>query len=120
MTLVHGRSDMDSILDSMKKMLGISREDTSFDTDIIFHINSALAAVSQITGDVAEGVMIESDSESWDEVLGDRNDLEFVKELVFIKVKMMFDPPSSSYAMTAMKDREEKLEWYIHAKGIKE
>lgn len=108
---------MDSILGSVKKMLGISQEDSSFDTDVIFHINSALAVISQITTDVEEGSRIESSSETWDDILGDRDDLESIKELVFIKVKMLFDPPASSYAMTAMKDREDKLEWYIHAKG---
>ena len=93
---------MDSILTSIKKLLGIAEEYAHFDADIIMHINSALMTLSQIGIGPETGFTINSDQQTWAEFLGEQTNVEAVKTFVYLKVKMVFDPPTSSFVMDAM------------------
>ena len=104
-----------SILTSIKKLLGIAEEDTSFDQDIIMHINTVFAILSQLGVGPANGFSIEDDSAIWGDYLGNATNLELVKSYIYMKVRSMFDPPTSSILADAMNKNISELEWRINA-----
>lgn len=103
---------MDSILNSIKELLGIQEEDKNFDTDIIFHINTAIATLRQMGVGPQEGFSIEDDSVEWTDYIEDLTLLEAIKSYMFMKVKMMFDPPVGSVG-EAYKENIKELEWRL-------
>ena len=103
-----------SILTSIKKLLGIAEEDTSFDQDIIMHINTVFAILSQLGVGPANGFSIEDDSAIWEDYLGNATNLELVKSYIYMKVRSMFDPPTSSILADAMNKNISELEWRIN------
>ena len=103
-----------SILTSIKKLLGIAEEDTSFDQDIIMHINTVFAVLSQLGVGPANGFSIEDDSAIWGDYLGNATNLELVKSYIYMKVRSMFDPPTSSILADAMNKNISELEWRIN------
>lgn len=104
---------MESILTSIKKLLGITEEDTTFDTDIIIHINSVLMILNQLGVGPAEGFGIEDSSAEWSDFVYNTSQIESVKTYVYMKVKLMFDPPLSSSAVESMKQIISELEWRL-------
>ena len=102
----------DSILTSVKKMLGLSEEYTHFDLDIILHINTVLNTLNQIGAGI-NGFTISDKTSTWQDFMGDRTDLEFVKSYVYLKVRMIFDPPQSASLMEAVNKSIAELEWRI-------
>ena len=104
----------DSILTSVKKLLGITEECTDFDSDIIMHINSTLMILTQIGVGPPEGFFIEDETVSWVDFIEDINKLEAVKTYVYMRVRLMFDPPSSSAVMEAMNRTISELEWRLN------
>lgn len=82
-----------SILEDVKKLLGITAETTAFDAELIIHINSALTSTHQL-GVSESPVYIEDNKTKWSALLGVFKDVELVKSLIFLKVKLIFDPPS--------------------------
>ncbi len=105
---------MDSILTSIKKLLGIEASDTSFDNDLILGINSAFSALLQLGVGLSTGYKITSATEVWSSFLGTRLDLELVKSYVYLKVRLIFDPPQVSYLVDAIKSQIAELEWRIN------
>ena len=103
-----------SILTSIKKLLGIAKEDTSFDQDIIMHINTVFAILSQLGVGPANGFSIEDDSAIWEDYLGNATNLELVKSYIYMKVRSIFDPPTSSILADAMNKNISELEWRIN------
>lgn len=103
----------DSVLSSTKQMLGISPEDTSFDVNVIMSINTALTILMDLGLTEVEDQIVTSDKMTWDELLGGRTDIEYVKTYVYQKVKMIFDPPTSTAAIDAMQRSISELEWRI-------
>ena len=103
----------DSILNSIKKLLGIEKEYEHFNTDVIIHINSAISTLTQIGVGPSNGFSITGDIETWRELIGERGDLEFIKSYIYLKVKLVFDPPSSSAVIDAIKQQISELEWRI-------
>ena len=92
----------ESILDSIKSLLPIDKDITDFDGDLIVLINSSLSRLLQLgVGD--KPFRIEGSSETWSQLLNKEEYLDAVKEVVFIDVKMVFDPPTSSVVMEALK-----------------
>ena len=91
-----------SILKSTKKILGVGEADTSFDVDIAFHINSVLSILNQVGIGPADGYMIEDDTATWDAFIGTDPRLNLVKTYLYLKVRLLFDPPGTSYAINAM------------------
>lgn len=104
---------MDSILSNVKKILNIDASYKAFDTDIVFHINSVFATLTQLGIGPEAGFMIEDDSTTWDTYLGDDLKLNFVKQYIYLKVRMIFDPPQTSFHLEAMNKQAEQLEWRI-------
>lgn len=103
----------ESILTSIKKLLGITEEYTHFDSDIITHINSVLAILTQLGVGSADGFTISDDSSTWKDFMGEDKKFEFVKSYVHLKVKLLFDPPLSSAVMESMNRMISELEWRI-------
>lgn len=105
---------MDSILTSIKKLLGITEEYKHFDQDVIMHINSAFSILSQLGVGPVDGFRIENDSAEWSEFLQDDFRLEFVKTYVYLKVRLAFDPPLSSAVIESINRQISELEWRIN------
>ena len=107
----------DSVLLSIKQMLGISPEDTSFDVNVIMSINTALTTLMDLGLTEVEDEIVIDDDMTWDDLLGGRTDIEYVKIYVYQKVKMIFDPPTSTAAIDAMQRSISELEWRICNNG---
>lgn len=105
---------MESILTSIKKLLGIEDEYKHFDADIIMHINSVFTVLTQIGVGPAEGFRIEDDLATWSEFLGDDIRLDSVKSYMHMKVKLLFDPPTSSAVMESMNRMINEFEWRLN------
>lgn len=103
-----------SILTSIKKLLGLSEEDTSFDQDIIMHINTVFNILAQLGVGPANGFSIEDNSAIWSDYLGEVTNLELIKSYIYMKVRLMFDPPTSSILADAMNKNISELEWRIN------
>lgn len=103
----------DSILISVKKVLGISEEYNHFDADIIMHINTAFMVLNQIGVGSIYGFTIESSEEVWSDLTENIEILSAIKTYVYLYVRSIFDPPSSSFVLTSMKEQMEELKWRI-------
>lgn len=104
----------ESILVSIKKLLGIDSEYTHFDTDIIMHINSVLSVLTQLGVGPSGGFVIEDSNALWTDFLSSARDIEMVKSYIYLKVRLLFDPPTSSAAMESAKQLISELEWRIN------
>lgn len=104
---------MESILLSVKKMLGIVCEDDHFDSDLIMHINSVLSILTQLGVGPSEGFSICDVNDKWSDFITDMSKLHIVKSYVYLKVKLLFDPPTSSAVMDAMNRQISECEWRI-------
>lgn len=104
---------MESILISIKKLLGIVEEDKQFDTDIIIHINTVLMVLTQIGVGPSEGFAIMDEYSTWENFIGDKPYLNSVKSYMYLRVKTLFDPPLSSAAMDSMKRLADEFEWRL-------
>lgn len=105
---------MDSILTSIKKLLGIAEEYTQFDEDIIMHINTVFLNLTQLGVGPEEGFAIENDAASWEDFINDNIQLQAVKTYVYLKVKLLFDPPLSSSVIESMNRTIAELEWRLN------
>lgn len=104
---------MESILASVKKVLGIDEIHTAFDEDIILHINSVFAILQQMGVGPENGFSISDDSAIWSDYIQDVNQLNFVKSYIYLKVRLLFDPPVSSGAVESMNKLISELEWRL-------
>lgn len=105
---------MESILTSIKKLLGIEAEDTHFDPDIILNINMVFMTINQLGIGPETGFIITGKDEIWSDLLGDRKDVEGVKTYVYLKVRLIFDPPSSGVLIEAIERQIRELEWRLN------
>ncbi len=103
-----------SILISTKKILGVEADYIAFDLDIITHINTAFSTLTQLGVGPAEGFMIEDDGEEWDDFVADDLQYNSVKSYIFLKVRQLFDPPTTSYLITAVEKQIQELEWRLN------
>ena len=100
-----------SILQSIKKKLGIEPEDTNFDDEITMHINMALGVCFQLgIGPKDHPFRITDKDETWDEFVSN-DTIDVVKDYVFVKVKIIFDPPTSSFVLESYKELAKEFEW---------
>ena len=104
----------DSILNTIKKQLGITEDYTVFDNDLIMHINSVFLTLSQLGVGPDEGFFIEGKTDSWTDYIDEGVLLNSIKTYVYLKVKLLFDPPGSSYAIDAINNIIKELEWRIN------
>lgn len=113
----------DSILDSVKKVLGLDASYDPFDPDIIMHINTVFATLNQIGIGPNLGFAIDDNSATWDAFLGAADPttgvvtvdprLNSIKTYVYLRVRILFDPPQTQYLMSAMKEQIQELEWRL-------
>lgn len=104
----------DSILDSTKKVLGIAADYDEFDTDILMNINSVFSTLNQLGIGPVEGFTIEDSVPTWDAFLMGDHRLNFVKTYVHLKVRLVFDPPTTAHMLNAMQEQIKELEWRIN------
>lgn len=103
----------DSILNSIKKLLGIESSYTNFDTDIIMHINSIFVILNQIGFGPDDGFTISDSETKWSEYC-EKEMIETVKTYIYLRVRLLFDPPSNGAVMEAIKQTIQELEWRIN------
>lgn len=104
---------MESILISIKKLLGIAADYTEFDVDIIMHINSVFMVLNQLGVGPDEGFTIEDDLAVWHDFLQDNKKVEAAKSYTYLKVRLLFDPPASSAHVEAIKQQILEYEWRL-------
>ena len=103
----------ESILTSIKKMLGITEDYEHFDPDLIIHINSVFSILKQLGVGPANGYHITDDTNVWSEFLSDANDLEMVKSYMYLKVRLLFDPPTGG-VLDAINKSVAEFEWRLN------
>lgn len=104
---------MESILTSVKKMLGISEEYEHFDPDLIMHINSVFTILNQLGAGPAKGFMITDKNAVWSDFISNEAMLQIVKSYMYLKVKLLFDPPLGSAVIESMNRQISEFEWRI-------
>lgn len=104
----------DSILGTTKKMVGLGADYTAFDTDILLHINTVFTTLCQLGIGPEEGFMIEDEDAVWADFLGGDPRLNSVKSYMYLRVRMLFDPPPTSFTQDAMRKQIEELEWRLN------
>ena len=104
----------ESILTSVKKMLGITKEYDAFDMDIIMHINSVFMILNQLGVGPSEAFGITDDSTKWIDFIPEGSKLESVKSYMYLKVKLLFDPPTNSAVAEANNRMISELEWRLN------
>lgn len=102
-----------SILTDTKKIIGITEDDTSFDVDIIMHINSVFSILQQLGVGPDGGFEILDKSDLWDDYVQNNKALNMVKTYMYLKTKFIFDPPGTSFLLEAMTKQIEELETRI-------
>lgn len=102
-----------SILKSVKKILGITADYTAFDLDILIHINSVFTTLNQLGVGPEDGLTIEDDTTTWAAFIGTTPRWNAVKTYVYLKVRMLFDPPQTSYLVDSMNQQAKELEWRL-------
>ena len=105
---------MESILNSVKKMLGIDSSYTHFDSDLIMHINSVFMVLTQLGVGPSEGFVITGEYDEWGDFIDEIDQLAAIKTYVYQKVRLIFDPPSSSAHMEALKNSIAEFEWRLY------
>jgi hypothetical protein len=130
MTHVHGNMtrkgviDIESILLSIKKLLGIADDYNHFDQDIIMHINSVFMVLTQIGIGPAEGFSITGESATWSDFVEEHTKIEAIRSYMYLKVRLLFDPPTNSAVIESMnnmiKEYEFRLNWYAETKSDSE
>lgn len=111
-----------SILTTIKKLLGLTEEYTAFDTDIIVHINTVLTNLIQMGVGPVNGFMIEDSSKKWSDFVPN-DKLLFVQQLisyVYIKVRLLFDPPANTNLVDSLKANASELEFRLYSEHLKE
>lgn len=103
-----------SILNSTKKTLGLAADYTPFDEDVIMHINSVFLTLQQLGVGPVEGFMIYGADETWEDFLGADPRMNAAKTLMFLKVKLLFDPPGTSFAIQSFNEQILALEWRLN------
>lgn len=101
-----------SILNDTKHALGLHAEETSFDTTLVMHINTVLSVLNHLGAGPVEGFMITDDSQTWDEFF-DNMVLNSIKSYVFLRVRLLFDPPATGFTSAAFERQYAELEFRI-------
>ena len=102
----------DSILNTIKQMLGVTQEQTDFDQDILVHINSVINILHQL-GAVKEWITIEGPTTTWSDLLSDINEYNMIRSYMYLKVRLLFDPPMNGTVISSMEKMINELEWRL-------
>lgn len=104
----------ESILDSIKKVLNLAPDYTAFDQDVILYINSVFSDLNLLGVGPEQGFRIEDNSTLWSAFLGSDLRINNIKAYIYLKVRMLFDPPTLGYLISAMEKQIEELAWKIN------
>jgi len=107
----------DSILISTKKILGLAADYTVFDLDVLTHINAAFSILHQLGVGPDEGFFVEDDTETWTDfqlLAGSEPSIGLVRTYVYLKVRMLFDPPATSFLQESMSNQIKEYEWRLN------
>lgn len=110
---------IESIFLSVKKALNIMPEDDAFDTDILIHLNSVLSKLNQLGVGPEVPLQINDDSTTWDELYSDPK-YSFIRSYIYLSVRLLFDPPSTTTMYEAFQRKIEELEWRLYVLGDEE
>lgn len=105
---------MESILTSIKKLLGPTEEMEHFDTDIVIHINSVFMILTQMGVGPTKGFGIKDKTAVWTDFIPDVNKIEAVKTYVYLKVRLIFDPPQNANTLKSINETIKELEWRLY------
>jgi len=105
---------MSSILTDTKKILGLPADYTAFDIDVILHINSVFSTLNQLGIGPVEGFEIQDDTADWADFLGTDKRLNSVKTYLYLRVRLVFDPPSTSFHLAAIEKQIDELGWRLN------
>lgn len=108
---------MESILTSIKLLLGITEDYEAFDQQIIAHINSVFMILTQLGVGPPEGFIITSKIDTWNEFISDEKKMQLVKSYTYLKVKMLFDPPLTSAVMDSTNRMINEFEWRLNSQA---
>jgi hypothetical protein len=104
-----------SILISVKKVLGIAPEYLAFDQDVLMHINTAISTLTQLGIGPIDGYTVDSVDDVWDDFISPTDhQANAAKSYIFLRVRMLFDPPQTSYLIDAMTKQVQELEWRLN------
>lgn len=107
----------ESILATIKKLLGLEADYTPFDQDIIVLINGSFMTLHQLGIGPSDGFSIRDYSSKWSDFVTNQVNLHGVQEYVYMKVRMVFDPPGNSFVMEALKQQCQELEWRMNVQA---
>jgi hypothetical protein len=104
----------ESILKSTKKILGLADNYTQFDQDVITHINAAFSILDQLGVGPDGGFFIDDDTSLWSDYTVPANQLHLIKTYVYLKVRLLFDPPTTSFLIEATTNQLREYEWRLN------
>lgn len=104
-----------SVLKSVKKVLGLGADYTAFDQDIMLHINGAIVVAKQLGVPVPAGFQVDADSVNWEDLDLTDDELGLIKTFLYLKVRLLFDPPATSFAISAAENQLKEYEWRLNA-----
>lgn len=105
-------SEITSILDSVKHALNVELDESAFDADIVMFINATFGTLYQLGVGPEEPFTISDNSAEWSEFIV-RKDIEMVKSYMYLKVRLLFDPPTTTTMYEAYDNRAKELEWRL-------
>lgn len=108
---------MDSILESVKKMLGIESDYEHFDPDIVMHINSVFLILNQLGVGPEKPYAITSADETWNDFFLESDVINLVKSYMYLKVRLIFDPPTTGVLHEAMERQVQEFEWRLNVQA---
>lgn len=103
-----------SILNTIKRALGLEPDYDTYDLEVITHINSVFSTLQQLGVGTDEAYEIESADNKWEEFLENDKNLNAVKSYIFMRVKLIFDPPGNSFAVESLQKQVDQLEWRLN------
>lgn len=104
----------ESILNSIKKLSGIAEDYDAFDTDLILYINSVFSTLFSLGVGPSKPYKIENAENTWDEFTENNTEIEMVKPYVYMKVRLMFDPPTNSFVINSFNEQIKEMEFRMH------
>lgn len=110
----------DSVLTSTKKALGLAEDYPAFDPEIIMHINSVFSTLYQLGFGPKDGFLVEDKEQTWEEFIGERKNVASLKSYMYLKVRLLFDPPATSFAITAAQDQIKEFEFRLNVQREEE
>lgn len=107
----------ESILNTIKQMVGVEQNYDAFDMDLVVDINSALYSLRQLGVGPNEGFAISDDTAKWNDFIEDASLLGLVKTYVYLKVRLLFDPPTNSFLTASIEKQISEYEWRLNVAG---